>query len=153
RTRTCRGSHKAKGGINESVGCRRHWRDWTSIGLRTSGKGARSDRDEQLRKWTSKPAREGRGGRSGALDENAVLALVRRVKPNAVIEELPSLPKRYTPEEMRTAADRDRNLRLVGGRNSSLGAQDQLNPRFMERAMGIEPTSEAWEASIFSELL
>jgi len=27
--------------------------------------GARSDRDEQLRKWSSKPARKGRGGRSG----------------------------------------------------------------------------------------
>src|SRR5215469_18173151 len=63
--RTRRGSCKAKGGINESVGCRRHWRDWTSIGLRASGKGARSDRDEQLRKWSSKPAREGRRGRSG----------------------------------------------------------------------------------------
>lgn len=34
---------------------------------------------------------------ANALDENAVQAVVRRVRPDAVIEELTSLPKRYTP--------------------------------------------------------
>jgi hypothetical protein len=32
---------------------------------------------------------------------------VRKVGPDAMIEELTSLPKRYTPEEMKAAADRD----------------------------------------------
>ena len=54
---------------------------------------------------------------ANALDENAVLALVKRVKPDAVIDELTSWPKRYTPKEMRAAANRDRNVRLAGGRN------------------------------------
>jgi len=76
------------------------------IGMSSSENGARSLREKGAE-----------GEVVNALDENAVLALVRRVKPNAVIEELTSLPKRYTPEEMRAAADRDRNVRLVGGRN------------------------------------
>ncbi len=52
-----------------------------------------------------------------ALDHNAIEAVIRKVRPEAVIDELTSLPKNYTPEEMRAAAERDRALRLVGGRN------------------------------------
>jgi nucleoside-diphosphate-sugar epimerase len=52
-----------------------------------------------------------------ALDRNAIEAVIRKVRPEAVIDELTSLPKKYTPEEMRAAAEGDRNLRLVGGRN------------------------------------
>lgn len=51
------------------------------------------------------------------MDRNAIEAVVRKVRPAAVIDELTSLPKKYTPEEMRAAAERDRKLRLVGGRN------------------------------------
>ena len=73
------------------------------IGMSSSENGARSLREKGAE-----------GEVVNALDENAVLALVRRVKPDALIEELTSLPKRYTPEEMRAAADRDRNVRLLG---------------------------------------
>jgi nucleoside-diphosphate-sugar epimerase len=52
-----------------------------------------------------------------ALDRDAIEAVIRKVRPEAVIDELTSLPKKYTPEEMRVAAERDRKLRLVGGRN------------------------------------
>ena len=52
-----------------------------------------------------------------ALDRNAIEAVIRKVRPEAVIDELTSLPKNYTPEEMRAASERDRRLRLVGGRN------------------------------------
>ncbi len=52
-----------------------------------------------------------------ALDAQAVDAAVKKVRPGAVIDELTSLPKRYTPDEMRAAADRDRRVRLEGGRN------------------------------------
>ena len=43
------------------------------------------------------------GAIANALDENAVLTLVRKAGPDAVIEELTSLPKHYTPEEMKAA--------------------------------------------------
>jgi nucleoside-diphosphate-sugar epimerase len=76
------------------------------IGMSSTESGARSLRE-----------RGAEGEVANALDESAVLDLVKRVKPDAVIDELTSLPKRYTPEEMRAAADRDRTVRLVGGRN------------------------------------
>ncbi len=52
-----------------------------------------------------------------ALDAEAVKAEIVRIRPDAVIDELTSLPKRYTPEEMRTAAPHDRQIRLEGGGN------------------------------------
>src|SRR5260370_12417830 len=73
---------------------------------------------------------------ANGLDENAVLALVKRVKPDAVIDELTSLPKHYTPEEMRAAADRDRNLRLVGGRNVHNAAHAAGARRYIAQSTG-----------------
>ena len=73
---------------------------------------------------------------ANALDENAVLNVVKRVKPNAVIEELTSLPKRYTPEEMHAAAERDRNLRLVGGRNVQNAARAAGAKRYVVQSTG-----------------
>lgn len=52
-----------------------------------------------------------------ALDRRAIEKILRKIKPEAVIDELTSLPKNYTPAEMRAAADRDRTLRLTGGDN------------------------------------
>lgn len=49
---------------------------------------------------------------ANALDLQGVQSAVARIGPDAVIEELTSLPKRYTPEEMRAAAERDRRVRL-----------------------------------------
>jgi nucleoside-diphosphate-sugar epimerase len=48
-----------------------------------------------------------------ALDRNAIEAIIRKVRPEIVIDELTSLPKKYTPEEMKAAAERDRKVRLV----------------------------------------
>ena len=52
-----------------------------------------------------------------AFDRNAIEAVIRKVRPEVVIDELTSLPKKYTAEEMRASAERDRKLRLVGGHN------------------------------------
>ena len=95
------------------------------IGMSSSENGARSLREKGA--W---------GEVANALDENAVLALVRRVKPNALIEELTSLPKRYTPEEMRAASDRDRNVRLVGGRNLHNAARAAGAKRYIVQSTG-----------------
>jgi hypothetical protein len=54
---------------------------------------------------------------ANALDAEAIEAAAEKVQPDAVVEELISLPKHYTPEDMRAAADRDRTVRLEGGRN------------------------------------
>lgn len=54
---------------------------------------------------------------ANALDASAVKAALDKVRPEVVIDELTSLPKHYTPEEMRVAAERDRTVRLEGGRN------------------------------------
>jgi hypothetical protein len=53
---------------------------------------------------------------ANALDAEAVEAAAEKVQPDAVVEELISLPK-HTPEDMRAAEDRDRTVRLEGGRN------------------------------------
>jgi nucleoside-diphosphate-sugar epimerase len=49
------------------------------------------------------------------LDAEAVAKEIERIRPDAIIDELTSLPKRYTPEDMRAAAPRDRQVRLEGG--------------------------------------
>src|ERR1700746_1539480 len=53
---------------------------------------------------------------ANALDAQAVQVAMNKARPDAVIEELTSLPKHYTPEEMRAAEERDRTVRLEGGR-------------------------------------
>ena len=73
---------------------------------------------------------------ANALDENTVLNVVRRIRPDAVIEELTSLPKRYTPEEMKAAADRDQTVRLVGGRNVQNAAQAAGTKRYVVQSTG-----------------
>ena len=55
---------------------------------------------------------------ANALDAQAVGAALEQVRPDAVIEELTSLPAHYTPDEMRAAAGRDRQVRLEGGGQS-----------------------------------
>jgi len=51
------------------------------------------------------------------LDADAVAREIARIRPDAIIDELTSLPRRYTPEEMQAAAPRDRQVRLEGGGN------------------------------------
>jgi 2-alkyl-3-oxoalkanoate reductase len=95
------------------------------IGMSSSEYGAQRLRDKGVE-----------GAVANALDENAVLTLVRKVRPDAVIEELTSLPKRYTPEEMKAAADRDRTVRLVGGRNVQNAAQAAGTKRYVVQSTG-----------------
>jgi 2-alkyl-3-oxoalkanoate reductase len=52
-----------------------------------------------------------------ALDAASIEAAVARVRPQAVINELTSLPKHYTPAEMKAAAERDRKVRIEGNVN------------------------------------
>src|SRR6201993_2894029 len=47
-----------------------------------------------------------------ALDGAAVKAAVGGIRPDAVINELTSLPRHYTPAEMKAAAERDRKVRV-----------------------------------------
>src|SRR5262249_32916640 len=49
-----------------------------------------------------------------ALDAAEVKAAVGRIRPDAVINELTSLPRHYTPAEMKAAAERDRRVRVEG---------------------------------------
>lgn len=51
------------------------------------------------------------------LEAETVHREIERFRPDAIINELTSLPTRYTPEELRIAAPRDRKVRLEGGRN------------------------------------
>ena len=95
------------------------------IGMSSSARGAQSLREKGVE-----------GLVANALDEAAVMTIVRKVKPDAVMEELTSLPKRYTPEEMRKAADRDRNLRLVGGRNVQNAARAAGAKRYIVQSTG-----------------
>src|SRR5262245_65483184 len=47
-----------------------------------------------------------------ALDAVAVKAAVGQIRPDAVINELTSLPRHYTPAEMKAVAERDRKVRV-----------------------------------------
>jgi hypothetical protein len=57
-----------------------------------------------------------------ALDAAAVKAAVGRIRPDAVINELTSLPRHYTPAEMKAAAERDRKVRVEGNNQPACGA-------------------------------
>ena len=95
------------------------------IGMSSTEKGAQSLREKGVE-----------GVTADALDENAVLTLVTRVRPDAVIDELTSLPRRYTPEEMKAAAGRDRNLRLTGGSNLQNAARAAGAKRYLVQSTG-----------------
>jgi nucleoside-diphosphate-sugar epimerase len=71
-----------------------------------------------------------------ALDDQAVTLAMQRLQPEVVIEELTSLPKHYTREEMRTAADRDRKVRLEGGHNVQNAAKAAGARRYTVQSTG-----------------
>ncbi len=52
-----------------------------------------------------------------ALDRTRVEQAVKRLRPDAIVNELTALPKHYTPEAMEAAAQRDRNVRITGNGN------------------------------------
>src|SRR5215468_9329321 len=71
-----------------------------------------------------------------ALDAEAVGAEIAKIRPDAIFDELTSLPKRYTPEEMRTAAPRDRRIRLEGGGNLHRAAIETGVKRYIVQSTG-----------------
>src|SRR4029077_2672540 len=73
---------------------------------------------------------------ANALDAQAVQLAMNKVRPDAVIDELTSLPKHYTPEEMRAAAGRDRTIRLEGGRNLYDAARATGARRYIVQSTG-----------------
>src|SRR5690242_17008186 len=52
-----------------------------------------------------------------ALDAASVNAAVVHLRPDAIINELTSLPRHYTPAEMKAAAERDHKVRSEGNAN------------------------------------
>jgi nucleoside-diphosphate-sugar epimerase len=70
------------------------------------------------------------------LDAEAVKAATARIRPDAIIDELTSLPKRYTPEEMQAAAPRDRRIRLEGGGNLYSAALESGVKRYIVQSTG-----------------
>ena len=73
---------------------------------------------------------------ANALDVQAVRVAVERARPDIVIEELTSLPKHYTPEEMRAAAENDRQVRLEGGDNVYNAARAVGSRRYIVQSTG-----------------
>jgi nucleoside-diphosphate-sugar epimerase len=59
-----------------------------------------------------------------ALDLASVKAAIARIRPDAVINELTSLPRRYTAAEMQAAAERDRRVRIEGNTNLLAALRD-----------------------------
>jgi nucleoside-diphosphate-sugar epimerase len=71
-----------------------------------------------------------------ALDAAAVKAAVGRIRPDAVINELTALPRHYTPAEMKTAAERDRKVRVEGNINLLAALRDAGVRRYLLQSSG-----------------
>jgi nucleoside-diphosphate-sugar epimerase len=71
-----------------------------------------------------------------ALDAAAVKAAVGRIRPDAVINELTSLPRHYTPAEMKAAAERDRKVRVEGNINVLAALRDAGVRRYLLQSSG-----------------
>ena len=71
-----------------------------------------------------------------ALDASSVSAAVTKVRPDAIINELTSLPRHYTPTDMKAAAERDARVRLEGNKNLIAAAQQTGVRRFLVQSTG-----------------
>jgi nucleoside-diphosphate-sugar epimerase len=71
-----------------------------------------------------------------ALDPALVRTAIARVRPDAVINELTSLPAHYTPAEMKAAADRDGTVRREGNINLLAGMRESGVRRYVLQASG-----------------
>ena len=71
-----------------------------------------------------------------ALDAAAVKAAVGQFRPDAVINELTSLPRHYTPAEMNAAAERDRKVRVEGNINLLAVLRDAGVRRYLLQSSG-----------------
>ena len=87
----------------------------------------------------SAPALEEIGAKpviADALNAAAVKATVGRIRPDAVINELTSLPRHYTPAEMKVAAERDRKVRVEGNMNLLAALRDAGVRRYLLQSSG-----------------
>ena len=66
-----------------------------------------------------------------AFDAASVKAAIDRTRPDAVINELTSLPRHYTAAEMRAAAERDRKVRIEGNANLLAALRDAGVRRYL----------------------
>jgi len=73
---------------------------------------------------------------ANALDQASVNAAVESVRPDVIINELTSLPKHYTPTEMKAAAERDARVRLEGNKNLIAAALQTGVRRFIVQSTG-----------------
>jgi len=71
-----------------------------------------------------------------ALDAASVRAAIARVRPDAVINELTSLPRHYTPAEMKAAAERDSRVRREGNVNLLEGMRESGVRRYVLQSSG-----------------
>jgi 2-alkyl-3-oxoalkanoate reductase len=71
-----------------------------------------------------------------ALDVAAVKAALERIRPHAVVNELTSLPRHYTPAEMKGAAERDRKVRVEGNINLLAALRDSGVRRYVLQSSG-----------------
>jgi len=71
-----------------------------------------------------------------ALDAPSVSAAVAKVRPDVIINELTSLPRHYTPTEMKGSAERDARVRLEGNKNLIAAAQQTNVRRFLVQSTG-----------------
>lgn len=95
------------------------------IGIATKAAGAEALRDQGAE-----------GVAVNALDAGAVSREIARARPDAIIDELTSLPRQYTSDEMRAAAPRDRQVRLEGGGNLYLAALQFGVGRYVVQSTG-----------------
>src|ERR1700730_113580 len=71
-----------------------------------------------------------------ALDAASVRTLIARVRPDAVVNELTSLPRHYTPAEMKAAAERDNRVRREGGVNLLASMRESGVRRYVLQSSG-----------------
>ncbi|HUN58974.1 MAG TPA: NAD(P)-dependent oxidoreductase [Candidatus Binataceae bacterium] len=71
-----------------------------------------------------------------ALDAGSVRTAIAQLRPDAVINELTSLPRHYTPAEMKAAAERDSRVRREGNVNLLAAMRDNGVRRYVLQASG-----------------
>src|ERR1700693_2871618 len=70
------------------------------------------------------------------IDAAAVRSAIARVRPDGVINELTSLPRHYTPAEMKAAAERDSRVRREGTVNLLAGMRESGVRRYVLQSSG-----------------
>jgi 2-alkyl-3-oxoalkanoate reductase len=71
-----------------------------------------------------------------ALDASSIRAAIGRVRPDAVINELTSLPRHYTPAEMKASAKRDSRVRREGNVNLLTAMRESGVRRYLLQSSG-----------------